>query len=269
MNTNTHRAILVVSFGTTYPQVRKQCIHTLEDAFKDRYHDKFAVYTAFTSGIVRNRIFENEKISIPGVNEAMEKMIDDGINEVFIQPTHIIPGIEFEKITKACRLFQDRFDKIVVSDPLLSTDKDYEDTVNILVQHYNLGDTNDKHAVIFMGHGTEHAANDCYKHLQSAMAEHGLDHVYISTVEGIPEISDTMKKIEKHNYNKITLIPFMLVAGDHAHNDLLGDEESWKNLLLSRGYEVAGHCNGLGEIEKIRKIYLSHMDSILADAKYV
>lgn len=257
------KGLLVVSFGTTFPDAREKSIHSIENTLS-RAFPEYPLYRAFTSEIVRKRIWEQEGISIDNVSEALHRMKKEGIQEVVIQSTHVIPGEEYDKVLAAARYFGGQFQTIHIGKPLLAAPEDYLQTIEVLNNKYHFDRLAKNEAVILMGHGTEHMANQCYHQFQAFLNKQGLTNVLMSTVEGTPEFPDTLSVLKRSAYKKVTLIPFMVVAGDHVRNDLLGeDKTSWKTQLQTAGYEVNGHMNGLGELSGIRQLFLAHLSDTL------
>lgn len=255
--------ILVVSFGTTYREARKLSLEQIENTIASAYNN-FSVYKAYTSRIVKKCIYENEGILIPDVGQALQKISEDGIENIYIQPTHIIPGEEYNKILNAVIKYKNKFNIIKTAMPLLSSDKDFELTASILNHCYGFGNTNSDNAFILMGHGSGHSANKCYSQFQDTLNQKGFSNVFVSTVEGFPDFDSSLNILKKHSYKNITLIPFMVTAGDHAHNDMAGNkEDSWKNRLINLGYNVTVITQGLGEIKEIQNLYLSHLENII------
>lgn len=255
--------ILVVSFGTTYKEARKLSLDQIENTISSIYNN-FSVYKAYTSKIVQKCIHENEGIFIPDVSQALQKILDDDIDNIYIQPTHIIPGEEYNKILAAAGKYKDKFNIIKTAMPLLSSDKDFELTASILNQYYRFDSMDNYSAIILMGHGSGHSANKCYSQFQHTLNQKGFSNIFVSTVEGFPDFDNTLNILKEYSYKNITLIPFMVTAGDHAHNDMAGNkEDSWKNRLYKLGYSVIVITQGLGGIPEIRNLYLSHLENII------
>lgn len=255
--------ILVVSFGTTYKEARKLSLEQIENTISSAYRN-FSVYKAYTSKIVQKCIHENEGFFVPDVNQALQKISEDGIDNIYIQPTHIIPGEEYNKILDAAGKYKDKFNIIKTAMPLLSSDKDFELTADILNHQYGFDNTSSDSAIILMGHGSGHSANKCYSQFQYTLNQKGFSNVFVSTVEGFPDFDSTLNILKEHSYKNITLIPFMVTAGDHAHNDMAGNKEnSWKNRLYNLGYNVIVITQGLGGIPEIQSLYLSHLENII------
>jgi len=224
----------------------------------------FAVYKAYTSNIVKKRIQENEGVFIPDVLQALHKMYEDGIENVYIQPTHIIPGEEYNKIFDMANQYKGMFNIIKVSAPLLNSYNDFEAVADILCCYYNFNNTGNDKAIVLMGHGSGHDANKCYIQFQDTLKQKGFLNVFVSTVEGTPCFETSLNILKNYNFKNITLIPFMVTAGDHAHNDMAGNEKSsWKNRLINLGYNIKIITQGIGEIKEIQNLYVSHLKNAI------
>lgn len=252
------KAILVVSFGTTFPETRKKTIEACESAIQQAYPD-FKVYRAFTSNVVIRRIKANEGLEIPTVSQALEIMKVDGVKEVYIQPLHIILGGEYDKILRQSAGFKDEFERLEIAKPLLYSEEDYLAVRDILVDLY--GDLGPDSACVLMGHGSQHYAFVAY-----AALDHMLEgqSVYIGCVESYPPVEMIEEKLRYQGVKEVHLAPFMLVAGDHATNDLISDEEdSWNTYFKTRGYRVVPHLVGMGEYPEIQNLYIEHLQAII------
>lgn len=255
------KAILVVSFGTSHNDTRQKTIDQIEIDIQNEYPE-YAVYRAFTSKMIIDILKNREGIHISTVTEAMEQMRQDGISEVIVQPTHILNGIENDIMIKEVNLYKENFSSILFGAPLLSEVDDYWKVINAFVKR--MGQLNKKEAVVCMGHGTEHYSNASYAALDYMFKAHGFDNIYVATVESYPSLEDIIDKLRENKYGKIKLVPFMIVAGDHAKNDMAGDEEdSWKVILENKGFEVACVMEGLGENSDIRRIFIEHINKVL------
>lgn len=261
------RAILVVSFGTTYQDGLKLNIESVENKIKATFPE-YEVRRAFTSRIVIKRLAARDGIQIDTEIEALQKLESEGYKEVYLQPLHVVGGEEYDKIKRIVMQYahgkEKIFDKIVMGRPLLyytgqeGKPDDYLAAIHAL--ETQLPKVENEEAVVFMGHGGLHLANTAYAALQMKMEEAGLENVFIYTVEGFPGIESVIAKLRKRNIKKVTLMPFMLVAGDHVNNDMAGDEdESAKSQLLAAGFEVAVYLHGLGENTGIQDIYVQHL----------
>ncbi|MTI46572.1 MAG: sirohydrochlorin cobaltochelatase [Firmicutes bacterium] len=255
------KGILVVSFGTSYENTRKACIESVEKRIEKEF-PKSEVRRAFTSNIIINKLKKRDSLIIDTPEQALNKMKNEGFDEVIIQPTHIIPGKEYEEIVETVKAFKDSFEKVTMGRPLLTMNKDYKIAVDAL--KHQLPDMKENEAVLLMGHGTYHHANACYSCLQSVINDEELN-LFVGTVEGYPELDDIIPKLNKANINEVTLMPFMLVAGDHAVNDLVGEEDSWKSILEEQGFKVKVHMSGLGENSKYQDIYVNHVYDAMKD----
>lgn len=237
------KAILAVSFGTTYDYTRKATIGAIENEIKNSFDD-YIVERAFTSSVVINKLKERG-ISVSSVKEALERLYDNGVDRVIVQPTHIIGGYEYEKIIAGVETFNKSFKELVISAPLLYNNSDYKTMAEFIDE--NFGDYNG--TVIFMGHGSEHSSDNAYKMLQNHLKS---KNIFIATVEGSIGLEDIIKNINTKN---VLLAPFMVVCGDHGNNDLI----KWKYILEERGFNPELCLKGLGEYAKVRNIYISHI----------
>lgn len=258
---NKDTAILVVSFGTSFNDNRDATIGAIEQAIGDAFSD-YEVRRAFTSQIIIDKLKERDNLAIDNVTESLDRAVADGIKELILQPTHLMDGYEYNDILDELSDYVDKFDKLVVGDPLLTTDEDFHKTAKAITERtasYDDGKT----AICFMGHGTEADSNQVYEKMQAVLKEDGFENYYIGTVEASPGLEDVVAALkEKGGYEKVVLQPLMVVAGDHANNDMAGDEEdSWKNVLEGEGYEVECILEGLGQIPAIRDIYVEHVKS--------
>lgn len=251
------KAILVVSFGTSHKDTREKTIEVLENEIKGQMPD-YELYRAFTSKIIIKVIEKQEGFHINNVTEAMEAMKADGVKEVIVQPTHIINGVENDAMIRDVLKYEEDFESILFGQPLLNKTKDYLKVVEAITEILPKPDK--EQAVVLMGHGTSHYTNSCYAALDFMFKHYHYDNVYVAAVEAFPHIEDIIPKMRKHNYKKVLLLPLMVVAGEHAKNDMIGEEEdSWLNQLKREGYEVDYLLKGLGEYEKIRHIYYEHI----------
>lgn len=257
------KVILVVSFGTSYNNNRSLTIGAIEKDIEINFPD-YDVRRAFTSQMVINILKKRDDLEIDNVKEALERALNDGVKSIIIQPTHIMDGTEYHyKILDELEDFKDKFDSLVVANPLLITDDDFEDLISSMTKD---DCSNDETAICFMGHGTPAKSNIVYTKLQNKLNEKGFNHYYIGTVEAEPTFDDVLAMIKKGNYNKIILKPLMVVAGDHAQNDMAGDgEDSWKSMFLDNGYDVECIVEGLAQSQDIRDVYIKHINAAIDD----
>ena len=255
--------LLAVSFGTSYNETRALTIDAVEDALQAAYPE-YEVRRAFTSQIVIDILEERDGHEIDNVEEAMDRLIADGVKEVVVQPTHVMAGFEYDDVVKEVSEYEGKFDSLKISNPICVDDADYDALVKVLVEEtaaYNAEGT----AVVFMGHGTHHEANATYATLEAKLHEAGNTNYFIGTVEGAPLIDEVIESVKATDATKVVLLPLMIVAGDHANNDMAGDEEdSWKTAFVNAGYEVECILNGLGQYEGVQQILVDHAAAAIA-----
>lgn len=260
-------AILVVSFGTSYNDSREITIGAIEDAIEKAFPD-YEVRRAFTSQIIIDKLKERDGLEIDNVEEALDRAVADGITTLVVQPTHLMDGYEYTDLADALKDYEDKFDKVVLAEPLLTSDGDFDAVIKAITEKtasYDDGET----AICFMGHGTEAASNAVYAKLQEKITAAGYENYYIGTVEATPSLDDVLEALNSRGiYKKVILEPLMVVAGDHANNDMAGDEEdSWKTVIEGEGYEVECLIEGLGQIPAIQDIYVSHTQAAIDSLK--
>ncbi len=256
-------AILAVSFGTSFNESRDITIGAVENAIADAF-PQYPVRRAFTAQIIIDKLAERDGIQIDNVTQALDRAVADGIKNLIVQPTHLMNGLEYADLVKELADYESDFDQIVLGEPLLTSDADYEAVIKAITDEtksYDDGET----AIVFMGHGTEAESNQVYAAMQEKLSAAGFGNYYIGTVEASPTLEDVVAAIkEAGTYKKVVLEPLMVVCGDHANNDMAGDEEdSWKTVFESEGYEVECVLRGLGEMEGIRKIYVDHTQAAI------
>lgn len=255
------KAILVVSFGTSHNDTREKTIDVIEQTIQEAY-PAYAIYRAWTSNMIIQKVIQRDKVINFTVTQAVEEMLKNGITEIIIQPTHVINGIENDFMIKDILQFEHRFDSIRFGAPLLTTTQDSLDVIKALMDEYSYLVKND--ALVLMGHGTTHYANTVYAALDYMFKEQGYPNVFVGTVEAYPSLEVIIKQLKKQNLKSITLVPFMIVAGDHAKNDMASDkEDSWNTQLCEQGYQVCSVLKGLGEYQGIRNIFLRHIEDTL------
>ncbi len=258
------KAILVVSFGTSYNDSRDITIGAIEEAMAKSFPE-YEIRRAFTSQIIIDVLKERDGLEIDNVEEALDRAVADGIKELTVQSTHLMNGFEYNDLAETLTEYVDKFDKIVFAEPLMMSDADFEAVMKAITEKtasYDDGET----AICFMGHGTEAASNGIYAKLQDKLIESGYENYYIGTVEAAPTLEDVVAALKaKGNYKKVVLEPLMVVAGDHANNDMAGaEEDSWKTVLEKEGYEVECILEGLGQIPAIKDIYVAHTQAALS-----
>lgn len=258
VSSKSDKEILVVSFGTSYNNSRELTIGGIEGAIAKAFPD-YKVARAFTADTIINILKKRENISIDNVDEALTKAANEGVKTLVVQPTHLMNGFEYTDLQKTLKKYESKFAKVVLSAPLLSSDDDFSrvaDAITAKTKKFDDGKT----AICFMGHGTEAASNAVYAKMQDVLAGNGADNYYIGTVEAKPDVEDILAKLHtKAVYKKVVLLPLMVVAGDHANNDMAGDEDdSWKSTFQKAGFEVECVLEGLGQDAAIQQIYVDH-----------
>lgn len=271
--------ILVVSFGTSFNDSRVADIKGIEDAIQEANPD-WSVRRAFTAQIIINHIQARDDEHIDNMDQALERAVANGVKNLVIQPTHLMHGAEYDELMEAVEAYQDKFETVKVAEPLLGevgTDATVINADKAAVAEAITAEAvkgagfdsldaakEDSVAFVFMGHGTSHTAKVSYSQMQTQMGELGYDNVFIGTVEGEPEETSceaVMEAVAQAGYQKVVLRPLMVVAGDHANNDMAGeDEDSWASMFKTSGNfeSVETQIAGLGGIDAIQKIYVAH-----------
>lgn len=253
------KAILVVSFGTSHLDTLEKTIQVMEKQVADSFPG-YRVYRAFTSGMILKKLKEKKGLHFMNVKEAMEQICADGMEEVVVQPTHIINGYENDRMLEDLRPYEGRFRLLSVGKPMLSSTEDYKKAIHAILEDIEL---EEEECLILMGHGTDHHANSAYPALEYILQALGYTHIHVATVEGYPELKDVIGKLKEKGAKKVALLPFMFVAGDHAKNDMAGEEDSWKQELEEEGYQVRPIIQGLGELPSVRKIFMEHLEEAM------
>ncbi|MCI7149197.1 sirohydrochlorin cobaltochelatase [Coprococcus catus] len=276
--------LLAVSFGTSYNDSRVEDIKGIEDALQEAYPD-WSVRRAFTSQIIINHIQARDGECIDNMDQALERAVKNNVKNLIVQPTHLMHGAEYDELVKAVERYQDKFESVKVAEPLLgevgsdasAINSDKEAVAKAVTAQavetagYDSLDAakEDGTAFVFMGHGTSHTAKVSYSQMQTQMQVLGYDNVFIGTVEGEPEETSCeaiIEAVKNAGYKKVILRPLMVVAGDHANNDMAGeDEDSWKSLFENSGFfeQVDVQIAGLGGIEAIQQIYVDHTATVI------
>ena len=247
------KAVLVISFGTSYHETREKTIDRCENKIKENF-EGYDFFRAYTSRMILKKLKDRDQIFIDNEEEALDKLYELGYEEVVIQSLHIICGDEYHKIKNKISKYTDKFKKLTLGRPLLTYIDDYKEVVTAVKE--KLPQMREDECVVFMGHGTFHESHSAYPALEYMMQDENMK-AYVGTVEGYPELDHVVRKLKEDNIKTVNLMPFMLVAGDHAINDMASDEEdSWKTILECEGFEVKTHVIGLGENEKIQEKFV-------------
>lgn len=245
-------ALLVVSFGTTHLDTLEKTIAATENALAAAFPE-YPLYRAFTSGIVRKRLKSKFDIHVDSMEEAMARITGDGFEQVIVQPTLLIPGEEYDKLCAAIEASAGNM-KVCIGKPLLCGEPDLDAIIRVLQEAYPVDDDT---ILLLMGHGTEHAANDIYIRLAQKMRKLPMR---LCTVEGTPSFEDAIEELTAQPKRKVQLAPMLFVAGDHAKNDMAGDEpDSLRSMLEKKGFAVECTIQGLGEIDAIRQMYVQRV----------
>ncbi|MEA5143615.1 MAG: sirohydrochlorin cobaltochelatase [Oscillibacter sp.] len=256
-STYPNPVLLVVSFGTSYNDSRDVTIGAVESALRTAYPD-YEVRQAFTSQTIIDILAKRDNLHIDNVTQAMEKMAAQGVKQVVIQPTTVMSGFEYSDMVKEVSAFSEKFESLSIGMPLLSSDNDYTRLAKEITggtAQYDQAGT----AVVFMGHGTGSDANSTYTKLQQTLASQGHSRYFIGTVEATPTLADVMADVKASGATKVVLLPLMIVAGDHANNDMAGNEpDSWKMQFKSAGYDVECVIKGLAQMYGVRQMFVDH-----------
>ena len=257
--------ILVVSFGTSYNDSRHITIGAIEDAIRETYPD-YDVRRAFTAQIIIDKLAERDGIVIDNFEQAMDKLVEEGVQKVIVQPTHLMAGYEYTDVLNSLQSnYADKFEAIVLGDPLLTSDEDYSEVVEAICDAtaaYDDGQT----AICFMGHGTEADSNEDYTHLQQVLTDAGHTSYFVGTVEATPTFDDVVEAAQAAGFTRAVLRPLMVVAGDHANNDMADteDPDSFASKFIAAGFEVECIVEGLGQLVAIDDIYVRHVADAIA-----
>ena len=260
------KELLVVSFGTSFNDSRRLTIGGIESAIAEAIPE-YSVRRGFTAQIIIDHVERRDGIHIDNMTEALDRAVANGVKTLVVQPTHLMHGFEYDEVVAELAERADDFEKIVVAEPLLTSDEDFDRVADIMInllKDYDDGET----AIVYMGHGTEHEYNKIYAQMQDVLASKGAENYYVGTVEATPSIDDVLEAIKDKGYTKVVLRDMMVVCGDHANNDMAGDEEdSWKNIFAAAGYNVTCVLQGLGEVPEIQQIYVEHAQAAVAQAE--
>lgn len=257
MSDTTKKAVLAVSFGTSHNDTREVTIDAIEKDMQAAFPE-YPLYRAWTSKMIINKVNKRDNVHIDTVKEAMERMRADGITDVLVQPTHVINGIENDIMKEEALSYREDFHSISFGDPLLTSEQDNREVIEAVAVEFS--HLKEDEVLVLMGHGTTHYANSVYAALDYTFKDKGHKNIFLGTVEAYPSMESIMKLVKEYNPSKVVLAPFMIVAGDHAKNDMAGDDpESWYSQFKNAGYEVEAVIKGLGEYPGIRKILVNHL----------
>lgn len=254
--------LLVVSFGTSYNDSRRLTIGAIESAIEAAFPD-YSVRRGFTSQIIIDHVKSRDDVSIDNVTEALDRAVANGVKNLVIQPTHLMNGLEYNDLINEVAGYADSFEKVAIGEPLLTSEDDFQRVMTAITEataEYDDGET----AICFMGHGTEAESNQVYAKMQQMLTDAGYANYYIGTVEAAPTLDDVLAAVQAGEYKKVVLCPLMIVAGDHANNDMAGVEEgAWNATFTAAGYEVECLVQGLGELEAVQQIFAEHAQAAI------
>ena len=255
--------LLVVSFGTSYNDNRRLTIGAIEKAMQAAFPD-YSVRRGFTSQIIIDHVKDRDGEVIDNVGEALDRAVANGVKNLVVQPTHLMNGLEYNDLVDEIATYSDAFENIAIGAPLLTSDEDFQAVADAIVAataEYDDGET----AICFMGHGTEAESNSVYATMQQVLTDSGHTNYFVGTVEAEPTVEDVLAQVQAGGYTKVVLRPLMIVAGDHANNDMAGDEAgTWKAVFEDAGYEVTTVVEGLGQLEAIQNLLVQHAEAAIA-----
>ncbi len=269
--------LLVVSFGTSFNDSRVADIKGIEDALQAAYPD-WSVRRAFTAQIIINHIQARDGEKIDNMTQALDRAVANGVKNLVVQPTHLMHGAEYDEMCEAIEAYKDQFESVSIAEPMLGEvgsdatviNADKEAVAKAITAaavseagFESLEAAKDAGtAFVFMGHGTAHVAKVTYSQMQTQMQNLGYENVFIGTVEGEPEETSAeavIEAVKAAGYTNVVLRPLMVVAGDHANNDMAGsDDDSWKTVFEAAGFTVDCQIHGLGEIADVQALYVAH-----------
>ena len=276
--------LLVVSFGTSFNDSRAEDIKGIEDALAEAFPD-WSVRRAFTAQIIINHVQARDDEKIDNMQQALDRAVANGVKNLVVQPTHLMHGAEYDEMVEAIDAYKDKFESVAIAEPMLGEVGDDATVINddkaavaqaitdeaVKEAGYDNMEAaaEDGTAFVFMGHGTSHTANVTYDQMQTQMDNLGFTNAFIGTVEGEPEdtaCDEVINKVKDAGFKKVILRPLMVVAGDHANNDMAGDDDdSWKSMFEASGDfdEIDCQIEGLGRIDAVEQLYVAHTQAAI------
>ena len=274
--------LLVVSFGTSFNESRTEDIKGIEDALQAAYPE-WSVRRAFTAQIIINHVQARDGEFIDNMTQALDRAVANGVKHLVVQPTLLMHGAEYDEMAEALEEYKDSFESVAIAEPLLGPVGSDATVINedkqtvaeavtaaaVKASGYDSLEAAAEAgtAYVFMGHGTAHVAKVSYSQMATQMQNLGYANVFVGTVEGEPESTSAeniIEAVKEAGYTKVVLRPLMVVAGDHANNDMAGDEEdSWKSMFAAAGFDVECHIAGLGRIDTIQQMYVAHTAAVM------
>lgn len=259
MGKNDKASVLMVHFGTTFDDTRKNTIDAVNSEAEKEF-PKMEVREAYTSRIIMRRL-KDRGIVKDNPAEALDRLAAEGYTHIIVQPTNIINGVEAKTLEQQLDMYKDKFKEVRIGSALLTTPEDYKSVAKII--NKETGKLADDEAVVLVGHGTHDSGNAAYPAMDYTAKSMGYK-FYVGTVEGFPEFDDVVKGLKKDGIKKVVLMPFMFVAGDHANNDIAVE---WKEALEKEGFTVKVKLTSLGMMEDIRKMFIDHAKFMLENKK--
>ncbi len=263
----TKKALLIVSFGTSYNDTRQKTLDAAVADFERAFPD-YDVFNVFTSRVVKYILKKRDDYFVYNLDEVFKHLKENGYRDVLVQSMHIMNAFESRLVAQRIADERPNFDSVVFGTALFTTHDDYIKLIEAIEPTFP--ECDDDAAIVMMGHGTDHPAHATYMMLEHLLHARGHERVLIGTIEGYPHIEDVMVTLQKRRVKKVILMPLLIVAGDHALNDLSGDEEdSWKQILLAAGYRVEIVNNSIGELPAIRQIFVDHAKRALTSKSFM
>ena len=262
-----NKAVVVISFGTTYKDTCEKTIGAIERDVQARFPDR-KFYRAWTSGFIRKKILQRDGETILSPEDALQLAMEETCDDLLIQPTHLLAGGEYEKIMEALNPLIDRFPQVHISRPLLDKEEDIKEIAEVFTTIFKAVKKDE--VVAFMGHGSDSLKFPVYERLNEAFRELGFENFVTGTVEFTPGIKPVLDMVRERRPKKVYLSPLLVVAGDHANNDMAGDKpDSWKNQILAEGAKVECIVKGIGEYPEIRDMYMKRATEALSSQEEI
>lgn len=259
------KALVVISFGTSYTETCNRTIGAIEKDLTEAFPDR-DFYRAWTSSTIRSKLRERDGIAIFSPEEVLDRLLEEGVRDLLIQPTHILAGTEFEKILSALEPKMEQFERVAVGRPLLETKEDAAEFVHVLTGLF--AEVKEPDMAVFMGHGSNRIRLPLYDMINEEFAAQGYPNFCVGTVGFEPGMEPVLQSIRRRKPRKVFLSPFLVVAGDHARHDMAGGKpDSWKNRIQAEGAEVDCILKGLGEYPQIRALYVERAKAALRKGK--
>ncbi len=252
----TQKAILIVSVGTSHIEALENTTYKLGQKMAEHFSE-YKLYYAFSNQLILNKMKEKRQGMFLSIKEALEQMLSEGIEEALVQPTYILNGIENAKMLEEIAEYREQFIDICIGNPLLSAPEDYKKTLHAILKNVDL---EENEVLVLVGHGSSHKADMTYQKLEDMAHELGIPQVFAGTIGGSLSFTHVMERLEKQGSQKVCLMPFLFVLGNHAKKDIAAETNSWKSMLAENGYKVRIFLKGLGEIEDIQELLIAHLE---------